>query len=381
MSLFPMVGEKVISLFLSSILDKVAPSPDSINTIFSSMETRLDHIKNAQEMQQAMWLKSSLTFLEMQEHDKAFDELVRSEASDKRNATAKLYLAILLGRKGKPELAKVKLNEVIEINPFIPLICIGEQDISNCLSESLHFPKAMKWTKKLNSECFRRESLAQNWLSDLLSENQGNIYSASLSGGKLVVSWKLHAPDRISSLEEADDLEQELSCFDPRTGTLEWSRGIQDQELIFATPHYVVTREKSGQFNFLNSSDGCYVSSMGQDYFYTIFFPMFDKISKSREYVKSNKKLRKRAWIVSDYEKKNKQNLNELNIFLKLISSGVDYSKNDLQEIELPYADAGISIELKNHWVKDVARSSRYTRKAVYFDAIFCDAFISCSSS
>jgi hypothetical protein len=393
MEVLPFLGDQILSFFLSLLKEKTRSFLSQHENEIPEIKTKLDNIQNMQEMQLAMWLKAGLTHLQIGEIREARDEFIRAEASDKRSATAKLYLAMILAQTGKLDLAMEKLREAITINPFIVILSLPDNlTLPDSVGKIVEI-MPQTWSCQLNSTRFTKNlSDGNSILSRLFpSGSQGTIHNISFSGGLLVFSLRLHNSSMIFDKlfwggpdpRDTDFGERTLVCFDPNTGKLKWSVATPNKELVFATPTYVVLKTEKATYDFYETPNGIYSSTMGQEYFESVFFPSFASISKHKEYLRSNIKFLSENYILGDY----------VNQYKTRLTDEMEYNREDSHRIEPPFLTKNMGIQFigRNQWSMGHINLSanvaigNFAIPGSYgvpqsLKAMFCNAMLSCSS-
>jgi len=395
MEALPFLTNQILSFFIGLLKEKASSYFSQHDNGFPEINTKIDDILNMQERQLGMWVKAGLTHLQIGEISEARDEFIRAEASDKRNATAKLYLAMILAQTGKLDVALVKLREAITINPFIVILFTPDNlklpGSFGKIAETL--PQA--WSCQLSDIRFTENLIDDN---SILSNNwnQSTFHAMSLSGGLLVFSLRLHDASTINDKlfwGGIDTIntgfgERTLVCFDPNTGKLKWCVAMPDKELVFATPTYVVLKTEKAAYDFHETSNGIYSSSMGQEYFESIFFPGFATISKHKEYLRAIIRFLSEDCIFNDYANRCNARKKRLSLVKRLTGGEMEYSKEDFHSIEPPFSTANMGMQFigTNQWRRDyVYRKSPISnpwggyQPPLQLKAIFCNAMLSSS--
>jgi hypothetical protein len=409
------LGDKFVAEIVKLLVELAKSAIWSKGDEFAGIRSRLDHIQSGVELQLGMWLKSGLTFLLHGETDTARKELIRAESADPRNAVARLYLAMIYAGQGKIDDAKTKVAEAMAINPYIIMLPLAD-DLPRVDPQSVgNWPA---WTRSMDRAVIEttpqyKKSL-KGWLNTL--PNVVVIRKASLSGGKLIVSWKLrHAVESFSDPSPTDEFEERnLTSLCPRNGAIDWTVQTRDRALLLATPNHVVLSCREGGYEFLRPSDGSVASFMGAEYFRAVFCPNIDTLISTEEFLKSNRAMLSQEFFENHYKQLVDGYLNSTTLLQRLFSPSTqpyytemdsndleqfyrdrnynildryyigrpDYDRKDVVEIAFPYSTVGPRFRMRNQWyIKH--RSSSYgggSGPAVTsnYDVSMCEADIAC---
>lgn len=377
MSLITLISKPVISVLINKLVSTaIEKLLEELWPVTHSVETQLDSIQKSLEMNQATHLKSALSFLRLGDLEKARDAFIYAEANDRLGAVARLYLSILLAKEGKTNLAQERFEEALNINPFIILFTKSLQlSTSDNLSAAL--TPSRSWTRQLNSEGFVNSiPKPKNTLLRLL-ETQGKygaISTISCSGGHIAVSWRLGN----DFLENPDDGGRILSVINLTSGDCIWTTKVTNNELLFATPSYVVLKHSKSpiKYSFLSMSNGESQREVSPEYFETIFCPNLNEIRQSEEFKRSNHTMLTSASIKARKENFTTIQNKKKNFLQKLLWAHVEYKYESTAALTDPFNLRMFSIRASNKWRNDL-EPRLAGRKTLYKELLYSDAVIS----
>jgi hypothetical protein len=351
-----LIANIIISRTFGTIIETVKSGlKEVLEPEFRSLERRINDLHASVQLQQAMWLKSGLTFLKLGEVVKARDEFIRAEASDKRSAVARFYLSLLLAYEGKLELAREKLHDAILINPFVSLLELRKWDRLPANYKSKSKLPSKKWARHLNSEqSIKAIPESQHWVYKFLLDigDKGAITKCSCSGGGPVISWRLN-----SQFDFDDDHKRVISALDFSTGKILWSSVVADKELHLVTPTYVILKTNSeNSYDLLSIKNGKSEGAMSADYYETVFCPDPGELQKLEEFKRSNRSMLT-AKVIETYKQNRERQIKSKwgfaeKIFKTLFSS-IDFKYLDQVALTDPLNANLYKFHFANYWKKD----------------------------
>jgi len=110
------IAAKVAELVYDDARAIIYPSlSDGLATFSDNLEQIADNV----ERQMLAPLRAGLTFVQLNEWEKARDEFIRAAATDEDSAVAKAWLGIALTKTGRPDVGRQCLISSVRLNPFL----------------------------------------------------------------------------------------------------------------------------------------------------------------------------------------------------------------------------------------------------------------------
>jgi hypothetical protein len=329
--------EKLASLALDRLLKDLEPG-------IVTLEQRIANLQFGIELQHAMWLKAAMSFLQLGDLDQARDDLVRAEASDPRSAVARLYLGIVLARQGRAEIARERLSDALNVNPFVTLgtgveLFEGSQPVE---------ARAQRWERHLNAEGFNKSlPRPEGVIARLLSPvgDGGAVESVSTSSGTIVCRWG------VSDNFSGDPTQMFLSAIDMVTGRTIWTLRMDDAELYFATPAFTVLKcQPPSPYRFHSTRTGEPVGDMGSTYFETVFCPDRKTVEATPAFLRANCTMVPPADVLNRKIEAEKAEEAKLGFWKRLFSPGFKYACEDTRDLFDPFGLGLFHVKVKNVW-------------------------------
>jgi len=302
---FPVVaGSKLISYVLDSTLKMMFEETDSR---LAGIEGRIGNIQQVMEWQNAAPLRAAISYMRIQEHVKARDELIRAEATDPRGAVARVLLGRLLAKEGKHDAATERFWDALLINPFA--LQIIDPSLLTGMSQPSH--SSVTWAATMTDKSYFKGLKRLGFWERLSGErDQWALARMGHCGGTLVISW-YSTPHSIDDDTEGTKL---LSSVEASSGRCLWSRNADKESLILVTPRFVVTERASthGHYIFTDSVSGSPQGEMIGNYFRTSFCPNWDEVRSSREFTRGHQEFTTARAIEDRWDRSERERVKKL---------------------------------------------------------------------
>lgn len=265
MSISEMIIEEVAGYVKDGLFYAIFPELNEIAEIQRVVSNIMDRLDTHQVMIEDLYFsnfKAFFDYIKLGELTKARDSLLILSQQE-CTAYPNYLLSYMLYYEGKIALAKEKFLIAFKMNPYIFFnLCESLHGSYDLLTNDSLFnhDDIHEWSSSpINVE----KSVANNIMGffNLVYNNGISGYSMLASGFNPVIQLTNHK-EQVSVI-----------CLDLKTGSVKWTIPVEDEQLYFATPLYVILRSYTSCYTIYDMNTGKRIREMSEKLFDLYLFP------------------------------------------------------------------------------------------------------------
>jgi len=279
------IVKQLIDIIVKYVKEKVLAEVDPH---IKRINTEIGIMRDNQEKMRLFYLHAGLNSFRRGDLSEAIKHLDQVEQVVDIGAVACFWSSVIHEISKEPQIAIDKMREALGRNPFvIPPRYIPGQTLPTVTNQiSLQIPQ-QTWIR----EAYTYQDLYEKIPQRSLREKVGDMLVGVVAGDIAVV--RISNSGNNPTIEWKRGSHHAVSALDLSTGACLWTKMLENQKLLFATPHFVVLESLNDpkRFDILDARDGNTKQVASQPYFEEMFFPGYSQIPNIPGYQKSNQSV------------------------------------------------------------------------------------------